>query len=749
MTYFPPDLPESSAGQYVVAGENIRAEFGTLRAAPGYERVHTKETNLDGPANLIFQPNILATDRESRTTPIIGTDGKLYVVKRRARELVCSDCEVSFAVVGDSGKITPSGDGTVALEEVATMIRSWSPDFVVHTGDLVYGDGGASVDDNPFEAYVGRFFHPFLGGYKGVFGAGPVSNKFFPCMGNHDWTDGPSDRYLSFFFLPSPERYYTFKKGPIQFFVLNSYGYGPASTGPGGTAINGTGAASGVGEADLSWPNSPQAQWLQEQIELSDTAWRVVVFHHPPNTSSANYWPGYAVMDWPWEEMGIDLVLTGHSHVYERIERNGVTRVTCGLGGHSRYNFVTPPVYTPVEDELGFSLTDEHGNPLFAASVPEGPGPFADYVEGSTYRYSADYGALRVVADRGRMIGRFYNRDGDLIDTFTLSAQRVSTVCYITDSARTPVSLEVLPESVTTEVGGLQKLLAYVYYADGSREDVTDRAAWTSDDESVATVSNGVVTGLKAGSTEATATYQGLSDTAEIDVLVQCVDEPLDVLLVLDDSYSMWDSSGTSTRIVRLKEATKLMVDAMANGPGDQLGVMAFNGTFASQLPNTRQLQAVGSPLEACREAIDSLTPSGATGIADAFLQAKEELTAGHLAAGRRKVLVLFTDGFANIVDPDLPTTGNIWTDAMTHATTRANEAKAEGITVMVVALALKYDPTREAIMQSWASDGHYYHADDADELLGVFANLLGDLCRSGYYQTTTPLSVGTELLLA
>jgi len=750
MTYFPPDLSPKDSGQYVVSAENVRAERGVLKAAPGYERIHTKETSLDGPANLIFQSSIVAVDRESQTTPIIGTEGKVYIVRRRARQLVCSDCEVTFAVVGDSGRITPSGDGSVPLADVAALVRSWSPEFVLHVGDTVYSGGGAEFDSNPYEVYVAQYFYPFLGGYSGVYGKGSSVNKFFPTLGNHDWTDGPDYRYRNFYQLPPPETYYTVKRGPVQIFVINSYGYGPTSTGPYGASIGGTGSAIGVGESDLSWETSPQAVWLRAAVAASDTAWRVVVFHHPAHTSEANYYPGFAVMDWPWQDIGIDLVLNGHSHVYERIIRDGVTRIICGLGGQSRRSFVTPAfTYEALTDEHGNVLTTEFGIPIYASVPALTPGPYYDYVDGSEARYSSDYGALKVIADRGQLRGMFYTRDGDLIDSFSLTSQRVSTACYILDAAKRVQSIEVIPGNVTTEVDGTFQLLAYVYYVDGSREDITHKAAWSVSDTSVVSIDSGLITGINPGNTTATATYLGMSDSADVEVLVKCVDDPLDLVLVLDESYSMWDASGTSTRIKRLQEAANLAVNAISNGPGDRLGVLTFNGDFQSQLPLVYQRASLGSPLHFCRSAINDMVPSGATAIASAIVAGHRELMDVFPPRSGRKVLVLFTDGYANIVDGyPTPPSGSIYTDAMTSATVAADAAKVDGITIMVVALDLRYDPTREATMAGWASEGFYYHADDADQLLGIFANLLGDLCREGeYYSLELPLSIGTSLL--
>ena len=89
ITRLPSDLEDDAKAQFLTAAENVRAEMGELRAAPGYERVHLPKNKLDSEANLIHQPNLTSSDEEVETQPIIGTDGQLWTMQKRARTLVC------------------------------------------------------------------------------------------------------------------------------------------------------------------------------------------------------------------------------------------------------------------------------------------------------------------------------------------------------------------------------------------------------------------------------------------------------------------------------------------------------------------------------------------------------------------------------------------------------------------------------------------------------------------------------------
>jgi hypothetical protein len=256
ITRLPPNVT-SPDHRAIVAGENVRAERGVLSNAPGYERVISSPLNLDSPANLIFQANILDPDSETRTTPFIGTGSSLYLVRRRATALVCDvnggggrTCELTTAFIGDSGRVGSN------IQAVANLIKTWSPDTVVHVGDIVYGDGVVDPGTSDYEECVGQYFGAdYVGGYNGPFGPGPVENKFFPTLGNHDWDDGGIFNYEEFFtFAKNPnQRYYHYKRGPVHFIHLDSGGNNPGSVDPDGYGSG-----------------SDQAAWLEGVLAASD-----------------------------------------------------------------------------------------------------------------------------------------------------------------------------------------------------------------------------------------------------------------------------------------------------------------------------------------------------------------------------------------------------------------------------------------------------------------------------------------------
>ena len=218
------------------------------------------------------------------------------------------DFTVTFAVIGDYGL-----SGTNA-QDVATLVKSWNPDFVITTGDNNYPTGSSStIDEN-----IGQYYHEFISPYLGSYGEGADQNRFFPTLGNHDWDTSGAQPYLDYFTLPGNERYYDVTWGPLHFFALNSDPRDP----------------DGVSSTSI------QAQWLQDQMEASDAVWKIVYLHASPYSSGHHGSTPW--MRWPYKEWGADAVLGGHDHTYERLLVDGITYFVNGVGGGAIYKFRDP-----------------------------------------------------------------------------------------------------------------------------------------------------------------------------------------------------------------------------------------------------------------------------------------------------------------------------------------------------------------------------------------------------------------------
>ncbi|MCC7118806.1 MAG: metallophosphoesterase [Anaerolineales bacterium] len=282
---------------------------------------------------------------------------------------------IVFAVISDYGVAgQPAAD-------VATLVKSWNPDFIVTSGDNNQIGGKLEMDAN-----IGQYYHEYLFNYAGDYGAGSPTRRFFPVLGNHDWSGEGVEAYLAYFRLRDFQRYYEFTQGPVHFFMLDS----------------------DRNEPDGAQANSQQALWLKKALAASTSPFNLVVFHHPPYTSGWHKPSEY--MRWPFKEWGADAVLSGHNHLYERLTVDGLPYFINGLGGAKIYKFETV--------------------------VPE-----------SQVRFNLDYGAMRVEATDTTIKFQMYTRAGMLVDEYAIG-QTIPLVATITPVNPTLTNANVVEYAV-------------------------------------------------------------------------------------------------------------------------------------------------------------------------------------------------------------------------------------------------------------------------------------------------------------
>ena len=257
---------------------------------------------------------------------------------------------IVFAVIGDYGLASQNE------ADVANLVKSWNPAFIVTVGDNNYPNGAAStIDEN-----IGQYYHDYIFPYNGKYGAGAPYKRFFPALGNHDWgADNGARQYFKYFSFYNEKGYYDFINGPVHFFIIDS-----DQNEPDGTSVT-----------------SQQAKWLKNGLAASTSAFNIVVMHHPPYSSGRHGSTSY--MQWPFKTWGADAVLSGHDHLYERILVDGFPYFVNGVGGAELY--------------------------YFNAAIP-----------GSQIRFNQDYGAMRVEANSQSMKFQFFTRTGILIDEYTI-----------------------------------------------------------------------------------------------------------------------------------------------------------------------------------------------------------------------------------------------------------------------------------------------------------------------------------------
>jgi hypothetical protein len=219
----------------------------------------------------------------------IGLAAQPQVPKPSVLPLI--DGSTRFAVIGDMG--TGRRPQLETGRQMAETRKRFPFGFVITVGDNMYG----SQDPRDYER---KFILP----YKALLDA---DVPFFFSLGNHD---EPAQR-MSKLFNMNGQRYYTFTRGPVQFFALDSTLMTPA-----------------------------QLQWLERQLLESGALWKVAYFHHPLYSSGLRHGPE-VVLRGALEPIltthGVQVVFSGHEHFYERLTpQKGIQYFITGAGGQLR-----------------------------------------------------------------------------------------------------------------------------------------------------------------------------------------------------------------------------------------------------------------------------------------------------------------------------------------------------------------------------------------------------------------------------
>jgi len=292
-------------------------------------------------------------------------------------------------------------------------------DLWLWLGDNAYGDGtDAEYHEKTFTVYPE-----------------PMRNMvIWPCPGNHDYNsvdltdNGPYYRLLT---MPTAgeaggvpsgrERYYSFDYGNVHVLSLNTEYLLDIAVG--GTGFQG---------------------WLEQDLQATTKEWVIVIFHQPPyskgtHDSDDNFSRPQMMRQnvLPLlEEYGVDLVLTGHSHGYERSYLinghygtsntwNASTMLVNGTNGNDsegnayvKYTEGTSPNKGTVYAVVGCSGQKGSGdNPLNHPVM---------------YMSTEDYhGSMIIDVNGPELTARFIDTTGVALDEFTIRKENTTAVASV------------------------------------------------------------------------------------------------------------------------------------------------------------------------------------------------------------------------------------------------------------------------------------------------------------------------------
>ncbi len=277
-------------------------------------------------------------------------------------------------VPGDTVRVLAFGDsgwGSEAQVRLAALMRPGRWDLAVHTGDIAYPDGSETD-------FTIRHFQI----YRDLLSRVP----FFPSPGNHDVRTAGGAPYDRAFAWPAPApgaRYYAFRWGRTRFLALDTTDERVPELEDEPEDVLARHSAGGEDGRLLRRGAGRQYAWLEEELEAAsespETRW-IIVYMHLPLYSHAVGLSGHGgdrdlerTLAPLFERYGVDLVLAGHDHHYERTlplragepveDGCGPVYVVTGGGGASRFarGLAPAPVVAARSREhhfLGLAITD-------------------------------------------------------------------------------------------------------------------------------------------------------------------------------------------------------------------------------------------------------------------------------------------------------------------------------------------------------------------------------------------------------
>lgn len=175
-------------------------------------------------------------------------------------------------------------------------------DLVILGGDNIYAS--SAWGDGDLRGIEQTFTKP----YRELIAA---KVPFHAVLGNHDIRSDNGDPQVAFKPFGMKGRWYTVRRGPVEFFMLDT---------------------------NVNAPWQHQLPWLRSALAASTAPWKVVVGHHPIY-SAGLYGDDRALINrlTPlFERYGVQLYINGHEHNYERTKLiGGTTYLTVGGGGAS------------------------------------------------------------------------------------------------------------------------------------------------------------------------------------------------------------------------------------------------------------------------------------------------------------------------------------------------------------------------------------------------------------------------------
>ena len=248
------------------------------------------------------------------------------VVGQPSRSFPNRTDSLKFAAIGDNG--TGDRPQYEIAKQMENAHASFAFDLVIMLGDNMYG-GQTPAD------FVKKFEQP----YASLLKAGV---KFQASLGNHDRPENVSYKPYNM----NGERYYTYARKNVRFFALDS-----------------------------TLMDAKQLAWLEATLRTAQEDWKICYFHHPLYSNASRHGSSVdlrVTLEPIFVKHGVDVVFTGHDHVYERVKpQKGITYFVSGAAGQLRRGNMRPQEETAAyfDQDQSFMLAEVSGSDLYYEAI--------------------------------------------------------------------------------------------------------------------------------------------------------------------------------------------------------------------------------------------------------------------------------------------------------------------------------------------------------------------------------------------
>ena len=303
-------------------------------------------------------------------------------------------------VIGDSGQ---PGEISLAVRDAMLNWVEQNPrkgneyiNLWLSLGDIAYRSG----TNEQFQAALFDTYTDIL-----------RNQALWPAYGNHDarrWT------YFKLFTLPEAgeaggvpsgtENYYAIDYANIHLVILDTT------------------------DSSLN-PDSEMVTWLKEDLANNSKQWLIVAFHHPPYSKGTHNSDDYGDSDGRMvkvrqnilpilESAAADLVLSGHSHMYERSHL-----MDCHYGDSTEFsddNIISRGINGQYREYKKPANNIAHSGTVYVVAGSSSKVDSGPMNHPTTVVSMAEAGSLIIDVEGNRLTSRFINDAGEVKDEFTI-----------------------------------------------------------------------------------------------------------------------------------------------------------------------------------------------------------------------------------------------------------------------------------------------------------------------------------------